>query len=168
MRKGFENAVRGLVPWPKEEFIEFLEFMNKLHQTPPDDWDLKRKYFSIRDDETGDVTKYFFNPLHIDYQVGMHLLKKYGNTEIYTAHMFRWWAIANFLSEHMSKLIKDKLMQTTDQEHSLMSEGLIAVFCSLPFSEKRINEGSENYYFSYDDVSSRAKEFMRQEDQNDG
>ena len=160
MHKKFKLYIKGLVPMPKEDFIDMLEFMNKLHKTPVDNWDLKRRSFAISH-EDGSVENYSFNPLVIDYQVGQFLLKKYGDDiDQFHACMCRFWAVGRFFAENMSKLKKEGLMKETDVGYKLISEVLIEALSALPFSEKRIIEGSEDYAFSYEEVVEKTTDFL--------
>jgi hypothetical protein len=123
-----------------------------------DDWDLKRRSFAISHKD-GSVKTYYLNPLMIDCQIGQFLLKKYGDDiDQYHACMFRFWAVGNFFAENMSKLEKEGLMKKTDVGYNLISEVLIEALSVLPFSEKRITEGSEDYAFSYEEVVEKTKE----------
>ncbi|MEO0127657.1 MAG: hypothetical protein ABIL44_07905 [candidate division WOR-3 bacterium] len=148
---------------PKADFIEPLQLINKLHETPKDDWDLKRRYFSIINSD-GKMKRYYFNPFDIDYQVRLFFMRKYGNKrDKIKAHMFRYWAVAKFFREHMSKLKRMKLIRKTDAGYELISESLIESLCVLPFSEKRIINGIEDYAFSYEAVVKKAKEIEHRE-----
>ncbi|MEE9558364.1 MAG: hypothetical protein V3V94_02660 [Candidatus Brocadiales bacterium] len=150
---------KGLLPWSLEEFKEAMDYVDKLIETPKDDWDLRqRPSILLEHDETGDVEEIRFNPFHIENQIGEYFIKRYTDTTESFVHSYRFFMIRGLLFEH-SQVLFDEGLAKQDDECVMYSDSLLKSLCVLPYSRLVKDEDGALYYFSIDEVVKKAKQF---------
>lgn len=166
-----QRVSSGEIPWSLDEQTNAIGQANWLHETPHDDWDRKKREFSIADyPNDGDVSKFRLNVDNFDNQlmgflVGQNREQEYDQTTA-MSHMWRLMEIQIFIADHFEDLQRDGLIRDCDDnpEMAEFSGALLEVLAVDPYQGKREVRGEIQKTFDYEAVMLKAKALMNEED----
>ncbi len=145
--KPLDQAMRGEIPWDIAGFNETMETLGLTLERPKDDWNYDVPKTTVVVDGQG----YRFNPLHPGNQLLALLRQRYPDKATAMAHMWRFWAIQDFIHDHQDELEHRGLMEVDHGEPTDVHDAVIIVLCRSPMldvrgSLKPDDEGSATYF----------------------
>jgi len=159
-----EAVKKGTVPWSAKECAEVMEWYHRTITTPKDDWDLDERGLQFPDGE-GKVSALTFNMFHPINQFGFYMAKRYA-PDVMPYHTYRFMQIMDFLSEHQQDLLREGLARYGGEEFSEVRGEVLEALCILPFTKStKCDDGGESYTFDYEEVVSKARELIDQNEQ---
>lgn len=162
----FRGIAEGRIPWNRDEFLAVLEHRAKLEDTPHDDWSRKPRGVKLVLDEQ--PVELRFNPDAVDNQIGLFMADMFRALPMdeKQSHMFRYFEIGRFITEHRGELKRDGLIRTEfGTEGFEVSDVLFDVLCEVPYEATSTdNQGRETHSFDYANVIIEAKRRIAEED----
>ena len=79
---------RGTIPWSVDDCIEVMAWYENLFTVPKDDWDLKERKFSLKENESSEVRQFKFNQFQPVNQLGFYMVQRYGDLMCYHTYRF--------------------------------------------------------------------------------
>ncbi len=154
-----EKFANGTVPWSADECTGVMEWYHKTLNTPKDDWNLQDLGINLRNDD-GSVSRLSFNMFHPMNQLGTYMVERYG-TGTAPYHIHRFMLIMDFLSDYHQRLTNDGLARAGREDHAEIRGEVLEALCVLPFSRIETSDsGGELHTFDYDELVTKAREFM--------
>ena len=161
-----QRCARGEIPWDPEKMSDLIQFVQQLHETPKDDWDLP-KVTPLPKPAAPDGITIRMNMLHPMNQIGFHCLdlNKECSDEEKMAHMFRAMEALQFLEEQRDRLMMDGLgMFEEGSGDPMISSAVVHALAVLPMSDRTVSEkGGGRWQFNYEEVLAKARELDEEE-----
>lgn len=131
--KSLGRAMRGEIPWDLAGFHATTETLGLTLDRPKDDWNYDVPKTKVVVDGQG----YRFNPLHPGNQLLAILRQRYPDKATAMAHMWRFWAIQDFIYDHLSELANRGLTEVDRGEPADVHDALIIILCRSPMLDVR-------------------------------
>jgi hypothetical protein len=128
----------GEIPWTQEGLEEALAHIAKLHNTPRDDWDRRKKGITLIDDD-GSLSRITFNPDMMPNQIMDFIIargrERGESQEKIMSHSWRFMEIMGFLRDNDSRLREEKLVMDdpTDPAASMISGSLLRILATARY-----------------------------------